>query len=40
MKTAKKIMRIISNTLKEFRGSKQPEDDVTMVVIKVKDELG
>lgn len=39
-KTAKKIMRIISNTLKEFRGSKQPEDDVTMVVIKVKDELG
>ncbi|MBW2513325.1 MAG: SpoIIE family protein phosphatase [Deltaproteobacteria bacterium] len=39
-KTAKKIMGIISDTLKEFRGCKQPEDDVTMVVIKVKDELG
>jgi sigma-B regulation protein RsbU (phosphoserine phosphatase) len=38
--TAKNIMRIISDTLKEFRGSKQPEDDVTMVVIKVKDEHG
>ena len=36
--TAKEIIKIISDTLKEFRGSKQPEDDVTMVVIKVKDE--
>ena len=36
--TAKEIIRIISDTLKEFRGSKQPEDDVTMVVIKVEDE--
>ena len=36
--TAKEIIRIISETLQEFRGSKQPEDDVTMVVIKVEDE--
>jgi len=36
--TAKEIIRIISDTLKEFRGSRQPEDDVTMVVIKVTDE--
>ncbi len=36
--TAKQIIGIISDTLKEFRGRKQPEDDVTMVVIKVKDE--
>jgi len=35
---AKEIIRIISDTLKEFRGSKQPEDDVTMVVIKVENE--
>ncbi len=36
--SAKKIIGIISDTLKDFRGSKQPEDDVTMVVIKVEDE--
>ena len=36
--TAKEIIRIISETLQEFRGSKQPEDDVTMVVITVEDE--
>ena len=36
--TAKQIIGIISDTLKEFRGRKQPEDDVTMVVIKVEDE--
>jgi len=35
--SAKKIIGIISDTLKDFRGSKQPEDDVTMVVIKVED---
>ena len=36
--TAKQIIGIVSDTLKEFRGRKQPEDDVTMVVIKVEDE--
>ena len=32
---AKEIITIITDDLKKFRGSKQPEDDVTMVVIKV-----
>lgn len=35
--TAKEIITIITDDLKKFRGSKQPEDDVTMVVIKVKN---
>ncbi len=33
--TAKEITTAINDALKIFRGSKQPEDDVTMVVIKV-----
>ncbi len=33
--TAKEIITMITDNLKIFRGSKQPEDDVTMVVIKV-----
>ncbi|MFC1877828.1 PP2C family protein-serine/threonine phosphatase, partial [Thermodesulfobacteriota bacterium] len=32
---AKEIVTMITDDLKKFRGSKQPEDDVTMVVIKV-----
>ena len=33
--TAKEITAAIDNALTFFRDSKQPEDDVTMVVIKV-----
>ncbi len=33
--TAKEMLAVIDNTLGEFRGSAQLEDDVTMVVIKV-----
>ena len=33
--TAKEMLALISNSLEEFRGSTQLEDDVTMVVIKV-----
>jgi phosphoserine phosphatase RsbU/P len=33
--TAKELLAMITDALKRFRGSKQPEDDVTMVVIKV-----
>ena len=36
--TAKEIMTIITDNLKMFRGNKQPEDDVTMVVIKVNND--
>jgi serine phosphatase RsbU (regulator of sigma subunit) len=36
--TAKEIVTMITDNLKIFRGSKQPEDDVTMVVIKVKND--
>ena len=36
--TAKEIVTMITDNLKMFRGSKQPEDDVTMVVIKVKND--
>ncbi|MDC3237357.1 SpoIIE family protein phosphatase [bacterium] len=32
---AKEIVTMITDDLKKFRGNKQPEDDVTMVVIKV-----
>jgi sigma-B regulation protein RsbU (phosphoserine phosphatase) len=34
--TAKEIVATITDALKTFRGMKQPEDDVTMVVIKVQ----
>ncbi|MBW1864409.1 MAG: SpoIIE family protein phosphatase [Deltaproteobacteria bacterium] len=37
--TAKEIITIIMDDLKKFRGSKQPEDDVTMVVIKVNPKV-
>ncbi len=33
--TAKEVLASITDALKRFRGSQQPEDDVTMVVIKV-----
>jgi sigma-B regulation protein RsbU (phosphoserine phosphatase) len=33
--TAKEIIGLITRALNRFRGTKQPEDDVTMVVIKV-----
>jgi len=33
--TAKEVLTSIADTLKKFRGGRQPEDDVTMVVIKV-----
>jgi sigma-B regulation protein RsbU (phosphoserine phosphatase) len=33
--TAKQVLASITDALKRFRGSQQPEDDVTMVVIKV-----
>jgi sigma-B regulation protein RsbU (phosphoserine phosphatase) len=33
--TAKEVLASIIDALKRFRGSKQPEDDVTMVMIKV-----
>jgi len=33
--TAKEILALVDDTLREFRGSAQLEDDVTMVVIKV-----
>ncbi|MFC1533745.1 SpoIIE family protein phosphatase [Thermodesulfobacteriota bacterium] len=36
--TAKGILTVITDALNGFRGSKQPEDDVTMVVIKVERE--
>ena len=38
--TAKEIIAMITDDLKKFRGSKQPEDDVTMVVIKVNPMVG
>jgi len=34
--SAKGILAAITNALNRFRGSKQPEDDVTMIVIKVE----
>jgi phosphoserine phosphatase RsbU/P len=34
--TAKEIIAAITDALNKFRGSKQPEDDITMVVIKVQ----
>jgi len=34
--TAKEIIAAISDSLNRFRGNRQPEDDVTMVVIKVQ----
>ena len=34
--TAKEIITSIYDALNEFRGAKQPEDDITMVVIKVQ----
>ena len=34
--TAKEIIEAITDALNKFRGSKQPEDDITMVVIKVQ----
>jgi len=37
--TAKEIITMITDNLKIFRGSKQPEDDVTMVVIKVNGDV-
>jgi sigma-B regulation protein RsbU (phosphoserine phosphatase) len=37
--TAKEIVTIVTDTLEKFRGSKPPEDDVTMVVIKVKNNI-
>jgi sigma-B regulation protein RsbU (phosphoserine phosphatase) len=33
--TAKELLAVITETLEKFRGSKQLEDDVTMVVIKL-----
>jgi sigma-B regulation protein RsbU (phosphoserine phosphatase) len=36
--TAKEIITIITDALEDFRGSKPSEDDVTMVVIKLKDD--
>jgi len=33
---SKEIIAAITNALNKFRGSKQPEDDITMVVIKVQ----
>jgi sigma-B regulation protein RsbU (phosphoserine phosphatase) len=33
--TAKEVLASITEALKRFRGRQQPEDDVTMVVIKV-----
>jgi len=37
--TAKEIITLIMDDLKKFRGSKHPEDDVTMVVIKVNPKV-
>jgi serine phosphatase RsbU (regulator of sigma subunit) len=34
--TAKTIIAAVYDALNEFRGTKQPEDDITMVVIKVQ----
>ena len=34
--SAKEIIAVITDALNKFRGSKQPEDDITMVVIKVQ----
>ena len=34
--TAKEIIALITDALDRFRGIKQPEDDITMVVIKVQ----
>jgi sigma-B regulation protein RsbU (phosphoserine phosphatase) len=34
--TAKEIIAAITDALNKFRGNKQPEDDITMVVIKVQ----
>jgi sigma-B regulation protein RsbU (phosphoserine phosphatase) len=39
LSTAKEIVAIITDTLEEFRGRKPSEDDVTMVVIKVKNNI-
>ena len=34
--TAKEIIAAIYDALNRYRGTKQPEDDITMVVIKVQ----
>ena len=34
--TAKEIIAAIYDALNRFRGTKQPEDDITMVVIKIQ----